>query len=77
MRQPAARLKGLKGSVRALQDPDTGRYIAFADESRPPRLTELHLATLAPADRPECLNEFVQLASRRGVYGELVRVDAA
>jgi hypothetical protein len=78
MRSPTARLKGIKGSVRALQDPVTEQYFALADEAAKPRLTELHLATLAPADRPECLDQLITLASRRlaGVPYELVRVDA-
>lgn len=78
MPHTAARLKGLKQSVRALQDPATEQYFALADEAARPRLTELHLATLAPADRPECLDRLITLASRRlaGVPYELVRVDA-
>jgi hypothetical protein len=77
MRHQAARLKELKGSVRALQDPDTQQYFAIADEDGKPRLTELHLATLAPAHRPECLEQLITLASRRlaGVPYELVRID--
>jgi hypothetical protein len=73
------RLKQLKDSLRVLADPATRQYIALADESRPPRLVELHLATLAP-DTAEGLERLVQLASRRlapnGVPHELVRVDA-
>lgn len=76
MRQPAARLKELKGSIWALKDPATDQYIAFGNELEQPRLAPLHLATVAP-DRPECLAEFRQLASRRlrGVPYELERVD--
>jgi hypothetical protein len=77
MRQPAARLKGIKGSVWVLQEPDTAQYIAFRCEHQAPRLAPLHLATVVP-DRPECLAELQMLASRRlaGVRYELVRVDA-
>jgi hypothetical protein len=66
----------LKGSVRAIQDPETSQYIAFADERKAPSLAPLHLATLAPADCRKCTEELLQLASRRGVRGDLVRVDA-
>lgn len=71
------KLKELKQSVWALREPETQQYIAFSNEHRPPVLAPLHLATLAP-DRPECLAEFQQLASRRlaGVPYELERVDA-
>lgn len=77
MRQPAARMKGLKGSVWVLKDPATGEYIAFADENRPPHLAPLHLATMAPDAEPQ-LGAFKQLASRRlqGVPYCLERVDA-
>lgn len=75
MRQPAARLKGIKTSTWALQDPATQQLIAFADENREPRLAPLHLATLC--QDPAKLPAFKQLASRRlaGVPYELVRVD--
>jgi hypothetical protein len=77
MRQPAARLKELKGPVWILRDPDTQQAIAFADEHRPPCLAPLHLATMA-ADTPAALAEFEQLASRRlqGVRYDLERIDA-
>jgi hypothetical protein len=67
----------LKDSVYALKDQASGEYIAFADESKAPRLAPLHLATLAPTT-PACLDELEQLASRRlqGVPYELERVDA-
>ncbi len=77
MRQPTARLKGLKGSTWALQEPQTQQYISFASEHREPSLAPLHLATIC-ADEPQRLAEFQQLASRRlaGVPYDLVRVDA-
>ena len=71
----AARLKELKDSVRVLVDPATEQYIALADEARPPKLAPLHLATLAP-DTPEGLEYLQQLACRRGVACDAVRVDA-
>lgn len=71
----AARLKELKDSVRVLVDPGTDKYIALADESRPPKLAPLHLATLAP-DTAEGLDYLQQLACRRGVSCDAVRVDA-
>jgi hypothetical protein len=76
MRQPAARLKGLKGSVYALQDPATGQYIALHGAA--PKLAPLHLATLAPASA-DCLAKLEQLASQKlagSTPHELVRVDA-
>jgi hypothetical protein len=76
MRQPAARFKGLKCSVYALQDPATGQYISFRGAT--PKLAPLHLATLAPAT-PECLGKLEQLASQKlgsNTPHELVRVDA-
>lgn len=76
MRQPAARLKGLKCSVYALQDPETGQYIALTGAT--PKLAPLHLATLAPAT-PVCLSKLQQLASAKlagRTPHELVRVDA-
>lgn len=77
MRQPAARLKGLKDSAWVLKDPATDEYIAFANEARSPHLAPLHLATVA-RDTPEQLSAFKQLASRRlaGVPYELIRIDA-
>jgi hypothetical protein len=77
MRQPAARLKGLKGSVWALKDPDTEQYIAFGNEHQAPRLAPLHLATLA-RDTDADLAALKQLASRR-LQGQrycLERIDA-
>lgn len=67
----------LKQAVWALQEPDSALFIAFGHEHREPRLAPLHLATIAP-DRPECLAELQQIASRRlaGVRYDLVRVDA-
>jgi hypothetical protein len=68
----------LKDSVYVLREPQTGQYIALRGEQ--PKLAPLHLATLAPADRPECLTELEELASRKlaktGTPHELVRVDA-
>jgi hypothetical protein len=77
MRQPAARLKQLKGSVWALREPQTGQYIAIGACGQQPRLTPLHLATLAP-DTDAGLGELTQLASRRlaGQVYELERIDA-
>lgn len=71
------KIKELKQSVWALKEPNTQQYIAFGDEHRQPSLAPLHLATIAP-DRPQCLAELQQLASRRlqGVPYDLVRVDA-
>lgn len=79
MRQPAARLKGLKGSVWVLRDIDTQQFISIGSEHQAPRLAPLHLATLAK-DTPEDLAELQRLASRRlaptGARYELERVDA-
>lgn len=68
----------LKDSVHALKDAASGEYIALADESKPPRLAPLHLATLAPHDRPECLDELKRIAGRRlpGHAYDLERIDA-
>lgn len=68
------RLVRLKQPVYALVDPGTEQYIALASEHRPPRLAPLHLATLAPAT-PEGLSRLQQLASRRGVACDAIRVD--
>lgn len=67
----------LKHPVYALHEPVLGAYIAAHDESTPPHLAPLHLATLAPVNA-ECREKLVQLASRRlaGQPHELVRVDA-
>ena len=75
MRQQAARLKGLKGSVYALQDPATGQYISLCVGQ--PKLAPLHLATLAPASS-KCLEKLRELASQRlsSTPHELVRIDA-
>lgn len=75
MRHQAAQLKQLKSSLRVLADPATGQYIALGDDTTVPHLAPLHLATLAP-DTAEGLDFLLQLASRRGVACELVRVDA-
>lgn len=75
MRHTAARLKGLKTSTWAIQDPATEQLIAFGDENVQPRLAPTHLATLC--QDPAQLPRFIQLASRRlaGVPHELVRID--
>lgn len=67
----------LKGSVYVMQEPTTGAYIAMRGE-QPTLTAELHLATLAPADRPECLNKLLARASVKlqGIPHELARVDA-
>lgn len=66
----------LKDSVYALKEPVTGAYIALRGTT-PHLVTEVHLATLAPAT-PECLGCLAALASRKlaGTPHELVRVDA-
>jgi len=67
----------LKHPVYALHEPVLGAYIAARDETTPPRIAPLHLATIAPVN-PACREELVQLASRRlaGTPHEIVRVDA-
>lgn len=77
MRQPAARLKGLKDSVWVLREPETQQYIALDSEHQQPRITDLHLATMRPAT-PDGLADLQKLASRRlpGVPYCLVRVDS-
>lgn len=76
MRQPAARLKGLKDAVWVLKEPDTEQYIALGNEHQAPRLAKLHLATMAPATS-EGLAQLQRLASERlqGVRYDLERVD--
>lgn len=68
----------LKDSVHVLKDSASGQYIALADPHQPPRPVPLHLATLSPADRPECLDELKRLANARlaGTAYELERIDA-
>lgn len=67
----------LKGSVYAIQEPNSSAYVSLRGQ-KPQLVDKLHLATLAPADRPECLAELIALASAKlqGTPHELVRVDA-
>lgn len=67
----------LKDSVYVAVEPVTETYIAMQSGELPKLVTEIHLATTAPAT-PECFAEFAALMSRRlaGIPHELVRVDA-